>query len=329
MCGQLKVIGIFPSRTQATPVHTDKFCKNFQPPARWQSHVQPTACLCVRGEDALTFLQGQFTQELRPAVAPPLAYGLWLNQKGKVLADSFVLREAPDRLWVISFSASPAVIRERLEAYIIADDVVVTDETAAWQGLAIGGADVDAWLGGAAGGVPAAGEFIRAGGGWVFHGRRDGLPSFEWLRPVGTQFPAGLAELTAGELECLRIAAGIPRVPQDIGPGELPNEGDLDAVAVSFTKGCYLGQEVMARLNAMGTVRRRLVRVRALGHTPPCVPTALLQGEKRVGELRSAVADGAGGFIGLALITKLGLDPARLLAPEPGSESFIELIDLP
>ncbi len=285
----------------------------------------------MAGEDALTFLQGQFTQELRPAAAPPVAYGLWLNQKGKVLADSFVLRETPELLWVISFTASAAVIVERLEAYIIADDVVITDETAAWLGLAVGGSGAEAWISAAAGGVPAGGEFIRAGGGWVFCGRRDTGPTFEWLRPAGAPVPAlgGLAELTAEGLERLRIAAGIPQVPRDIGPGELPNEGGLDAVAVSYTKGCYLGQEVMARLKAMGTVRRRLVRVRAAGHAPPAVPTALLQGEKRVGELRSAVADGRGGFIGLALLTKLGLDPALPLAPEPGGAGFIELIDLP
>ncbi len=312
-------------------MHLDKNNENFSPVAGWQHRYQPSACLRVSGEDALSFLQGQFTQELRPASAPPVAYGLWLNQKGKVLADSFVLREAADLLWVISFSSSAAVIRERLEAYIIADDVVIDDETAAWQGLALGGEGAAAWLGEAAGAVPAAGEFTRAGGGWVFHGRRDGGTSFEWLRPAQAEAPAlgGLAEIGAEEVERLRISTGIPLVPRDIGPGELPNEGGLDAVAVSYTKGCYLGQEVMARLKAMGTVRRGLVRVRAGGRSAPAVPTALLQGEKRLGELRSAVADGAGGFIGLALVNKLGLDPALPLAPEPGGDGFIELIDLP
>ena len=262
-------------------------------------------------------------------MAPPVTYGLWLNQKGKVLADSFILREAPDLLWVISFASSAAVIRERLEAYIIADDVVITDETAVWQGLAVGGAEAGAWLAAAAGGGPTAGEWIRAGGGWVFCGRRDGTTTFEWLRPIGAPTLGGLAEITAGELDRLRIAAGIPQVPRDIGPGELPNEGGLDAVAISYTKGCYLGQEVMARLKAMGTVRRRLVRVRASGRQAPAVPTALLQGDKRLGELRSVADDGAGGFIGLALLNKLGLDPALPLVPEPGGAGFIELIDLP
>jgi tRNA-modifying protein YgfZ len=149
------------------------------------------------------------------------------------------------------------------------------------------------------------------------------------VRPAGVAVPAGLADVSAEELERVRIAAGIPRVPQDIGMGDLPNEGGLDVVGISYTKGCYLGQEVMARLKAMGTVRRRLVRVRGAGRGVPAVPCALLQGEKRVGELRSAVSDGEGGFIGLAMVTKLGLVAEEKLAPEPGGDGFIELVELP
>lgn len=308
----------------------DKGINIFVPNVAWKSRYRPSACLHVTGEDALAFLQGQFTQELRSTAPLATAYGLWLNQKGKVLADSFILREASDSVWIVSFWGRASVIRERLEAYIIADDVTVTDVTADWQGAAMGGPGVDGWLTREAGGVPVDGEFIRAGGGFVFRGRRDdGGASFEWLLPVGAVVPDGLADLAADELERLRIAGGIPQVPKDLGPGDLPNEGGLDAVAISYTKGCYLGQEVMARLKAMGTVRRRLVRVRAAGREVPAVPCALLQGEKRVGELRSATADGSGGFIGLAMVSKLGLDPAVLLAPEPGGEGFIKLVDLP
>ncbi|CAM2876292.1 YgfZ/GcvT domain-containing protein [Rariglobus hedericola] len=307
----------------------DKMSQIFDPSITWKSSNWPTACLHVTGEDALSFLQGQFTQELRSPIPLAAAYGLWLNQKGKVLADSFVLRETADSVWIISFSSSAAVISERLEAYIIADDVVITDVSADWHSVAVGGPEAEAWLMQVAGAVPAAGEFVRAtGGGLVFCGRRDGGTSFEWLLPSTVGISAGLVEVSADDLERMRIATGLPRVPQDIGSGDLPNEGGLDAVGISYTKGCYLGQEVMARLKAMGTVRRRLVRVRAEGRGVPAVPCALLQGEKRVGELRSAVADGSGGFIGLAMVTKLGLDPAQPLAPEPG-DAFIELIDTP
>jgi folate-binding protein YgfZ len=277
----------------------------------------------------LFFLQGQFTQDLRSSASQAAAYGLWLNQKGKVLADSVVLRESDESAWIVSLWSSARGLRERLDAYIIADDVTVTDLTAGWHGIVIGGPDAEVWLTAEAGGVPAEGEFLRAGGGVIFRGRRNGGVVFEWLLPSGSMVAEGLVLLSADEMERARIAAGIPRVPQDIGPGDLPNEGGLEAIAVSYTKGCYLGQEVMARLKAMGTVRRRLVRVRAAGRDVPAVPSALLQGEKRVGELRSAVADGTGGFMGLAMVTKLGLDPTVPLAPEPGGEGFIELIDMP
>lgn len=294
----------------------------------WFATSRLGACLRVSGEDALTFLQGQFTQELRSSAPAPVAYGLWLNQKGKVLADSFVLREAADLLWVVSFSGDAKVIRERLEAYVIADDVTIEDVTAEWSGLTVGGREAEAWLTREAGGAPAAGEFFKApGGGWVFRGRRGDGVSYEWLAPSFAKATEG--KISAEELERMRIAAGIPKVPQDIGAGDLPNEGGLDAEAVSYTKGCYLGQEVMARLKAMGTVRRRLVRVRGAGRGVPATPCALLQAEKRAGELRSAVADGAGGFIGLAMVTKLGLDPAAKLAPEPGGDGYIELLEAP
>jgi len=308
----------------------DKVLEVFGAELTWRYAGRPSACLRVTGEDAFSFLQGQFTQELRSAAALPAAYGLWLNQKGKVLADSFVLKEAADLVWIVSFSSSATVIRERLEAYVIADDVVIEDVTAEWQSVAVGGAEAEGWLAREAGGVPAAGEFIRAtGGGLVFRGRREARGSFEWLMPVGSTVREGLTTVSTEELERARVAAGIPRVPQDIGPGDLPNEGGLDVGAISYTKGCYLGQEVMARLKAMGTVRRRLVRVRGAGRAAPAVPCALLQGERRAGELRSAVADGAGGFVGLAMVTKLGLDPAALLAPEPGGAGCIELLETP
>lgn len=307
----------------------DKDITNFEEAPVWTSGYRPSAMFHVTGEDAWTFLQGQITQDLRSNTPGLATYGLWLNQKGKVLADSFVLVSAPDDVWLISLQSSAAVIQERLEAYIIADDVVVTDVTADWLGVAIGGPEAAAWLERQSHPLPASGTFVRDGGGFLFRGRRDGRTSYEWLLPSGSNPPRANVELSAEERERLRIAAGVPCVPQDVGPGDLPNEAGLDADAISYTKGCYLGQEVMARLKAMGTVRRRLVRVRGRGRGVPAVPAALLQGEKRVGELRSAVTDGAEGFIGLAMVSKLGFDASVPLAPEPGGEGFIEVLDQP
>jgi hypothetical protein len=117
-----------------------------------------------------------------------------------------------------------------------------------------------------------------------------------------------------------RIAAGIAAVGPEVGSGDLPHEAGLEAVAVSYTKGCYLGQEVMARLHAMGQVRRRLARVRVAAGAVPTVPAPLHAAGKVVGELRSAVDDGAGGWSGLAMLTLLqvgGLERLALSAEGP------------
>jgi folate-binding protein YgfZ len=102
-------------------------------------------------------------------------------------------------------------------------------------------------------------------------------------------------------MERLRILAAIPSVPGDIGPSDLPNEGGLDVDAISYSKGCYLGQEVMARIKSLGRVRRTLVRVAGTGAPPP-LPAPLWQSGRKEGELRSAAVTGDG-YVGLALIS--------------------------
>lgn len=260
---------------------------------------KPTAWLHVGGSDALSFLQGQFTNDLRglPESGAGAVYGLWLNQKGRVLADSFVLRAEKGGLWVGSYFSAAQEVRGRLDSYIIADDVVVEDETGAWVGVTIfGGPETVAAISGGR-------EF------GCFGGRRGGegtctelvLPWSE--AEVVRERLAGGREIGAAEMERRRVVAGIPAVPQDIGPGDLPNEGGLELSAISYTKGCYLGQEVMARLKSMGQVRRRLGRVRGDGPAP-AAGEALLQAGQKVGELRSVVPADAG-FVGMAMLALL------------------------
>ena len=262
----------------------------------------------MSGPDAATFLQGQFTGDIRPATAREAVYGLWLDQKGKVLADSFILRGAgSDEFWVGSLFSPAATIASRLEAYLIADDVVIEDVTADWGGISLLGVGAGAWLGAA----PRAGVSFR--------GRRSALENWEWMLPAAAAEDAarelaGVRERSPAEMARERIDAGIPAVPADIGPGDLPNEGGLEADAISPTKGCYLGQEIMARLKSKGRIRRRLHRVAGSG-LPPAVPAPLWQEGKRAGELRSAAPDaGGGGWVGRAMLPLAGLRPELPLA---------------
>ena len=295
-----------------------KGLKNFDPtaPPVVSAHWwRPSAWLRVAGSDAFSFLQGQFTNDLRTLTERQAVYGLWLDQKGRVQADSFVAKAGQEAFWVGSYFSAAAALRARLEAYIIADDVTVTDETGEWMGLTLMGAEI------------AAAEF---GASLRFEGRRGAPAAMELMFAAGT-LPAVQAlldrrpwpRLTAGDMERRRICAGIPAVPGDIGPGDLPGEGGLDAPAISYTKGCYLGQEVMARLKSMGRLRRRLLRVTGAG-VPPALPAVLFQGAKKVGELRSVAAT-EDGFAGLAMFTLLGLDPRAALSLVPAGPPAMRL----
>ena len=271
---------------------------------RWR----PACWLHVTGDDAANFLQGQFTNDLRLLEQTRAVYGLWLTVKGKVLADSFVLRDTPNSFWVGSYFSPAHVIRERLESHVIADDVVIDDVTADWAGSSV--------LGLAQGEQVATEEASRMS---IFPGRRDRGPNLECVYPVAEGEPHWLAALRAtsvdtGEMERRRIQAGIPAVPMDLGPADLPNEAELEAEAISYTKGCYLGQEVMARLKSMGQVRRRLWRVRGKGEAWPGLPAPVFAAARQVGEVRSAVRDPAGGWIGLAMVSLLHTRPEAELS---------------
>ena len=259
----------------------------------WKFPYEPACVLKVEGPDAAVFLQGQFTNDLRDLKPGSSVYGLWLDRRGRVIGDSHVAKDPGDGFWIVSLGTAAAAIAAHLQAHIIADDVTVDDRTDGALGLTLLG--------------PGSGQRLLAPEGVivVFPGRRGGSESWEWILDrsragAALEAAADLPTASAAQMERLRILAQVPAVPADIGPGDLPNEGALDRDAISYSKGCYLGQEVMARIKSRGRLRRRLVRVEGAG-APPAVPAALWLDGRRQGELRSSAADGAG-FVGLALV---------------------------
>jgi len=247
-----------------------------------------TAVVRVTGEDAAAFLQGQCTADLRGVV---LADALWLNRKGRVLAHTVVAREADGSFLLLCPHLPAAELIALVTANVIADDVVATDETARWaRGVA--------W-----GAVPA----LAAAK--LFPTRRFGVDAWDVLAPMGAVPPGPTASLA--ELAAARIAAGVPAVPADCGAGEFPQECGLDAW-VSHAKGCYLGQEVMARIQSMGTLRRVLRRVTG----PVAVGQELRTNEGKVaGVIRSAAGDGGLALMSVDVPEGSRLGEARLGAP--------------
>lgn len=266
-----------------------------------------SAILRLRGPDANTYLQGQFTQDLRLAEKGPI-YGLWLDQKGKVLADSHILRLGDNDFLVASFAGPAAPLIARLESYLIADEVELHDETAEWAAVLLWG--------------ERAPEFEWPAGVQRLPSRRAAPAALEVLVPVAHagELVNGLrrvaTEATHAEAELARLHAALPAVPADIGPRDLPAEGALDEVAISFTKGCYLGQEVIARLKNLGQVRRALHVIAGEGALP-APGTPLFQGERKAGEVRSGVAAGPG-FLAMAMLSLVNLDAAAPLGLAAG-----------
>jgi folate-binding protein YgfZ len=229
------------------------------------------AVVRITGEDAAAFLQGQCAADLRDVT---LTDALWLNRKGRVLAHTVISREADGSFLLLCPHLPAAELIAVVTANVIADDVVATDESAQWQGWVAWGAEP------------------TAAGAKVFATKRYGVVAWDVLTPVGSVAPGELASLA--EPDALRIAAGVPSVPADCGANEFPQECGLDAW-VSYTKGCYLGQEVMARIQSMGSLRRILRRVE--GSVSVGLELKTPEG-KVVGTVRSAAGD-----VGLALMS--------------------------
>jgi folate-binding protein YgfZ len=230
-----------------------------------------TAVVRITGEDAAAFLQGQCTADLRTVA---LADALWLNRKGRVLAHTIVSKETDGSFLLLCPHLTAEEIIAVVTANVIADDVVATDETARWQRYV-------AW-----GAAPAPAEAR------IFPTRRFGVAAWDVLAPAGSAAPVELGGLA--ELESARLAAGVPSVPADCGANEFPQECGLDAW-VSYTKGCYLGQEVMARIQSMGSLRRILRRVSG---------SVVVGQEFKTPEGKNAgVVRSAAGEVGLALVS--------------------------
>lgn len=254
--------------------------------------------LLVTDEDAADFLQSQFTNELRPIERGRCTYGLWLDVKGKVLADSFVLCEGESQFRLVSEFSEASVLLDTLERHIIADDVVLEPQEGVVAFALIGeGADVVLSDLGLA--VPTAGRFVASEGLVAFRGRRSKLPSYELVCLSADAAARVRVDLLRFDvkvvdyqyLELIRIDAGYPLVPVEVGAQDLAGEGGLEADAVSFTKGCYLGQEVVARMHNVGRPQRTLFVVAGLGEVPHCPLTLYNEEMKSVGELRTAVAN--------------------------------------
>jgi len=271
--------------------------------------VLAPAFLWITGRDAQAFLHRMSTQDLARLRPGQSACAAFLNAKGHLLAEGHVLAEEGGLLVALD-PAAAAEARAFLERYVIMDDVELADRSAELRALPLLGAEGVARLGGRAAGARA-----------VPTGRR-GAPCVElWLPPGeaaalrGSLAAEGVPALDEEELEALRILGGQPRFGVDMGAARLPMEAGLTRAAISFTKGCYIGQEVVVRATVRGQLQRGLVQLRLPPGAGPGTPLAADGVE--VGVVTSA-ADTPEGRVGLGTLRRAHWRPGERLAAAGG-----------
>jgi tRNA-modifying protein YgfZ len=217
----------------------------------------------ITGEDRIRYLNGQVSNDLGKLVPGSACHALILTAKGKLCAEVFIWAEGDS----LRIDADPAVadsLPARLERYAVADDVDFD-----WQ-------------------VPSPRYHVFGPAAALCDGlqvRRLGVKGVD-LDDV----PPGPAEATPEQVECLRIERGVPRWGFELGENTLPQEAGLERTAVDFHKGCYVGQEVVSRIQSVGRTNRSLCGF--LGNFDPanCRSATLLSpAGAKSGTLESAI----------------------------------------
>ena len=272
--------------------------------------TSPKGVIRILGEDAEDYLQSQWSVNLRKLPTGGIRYGLRLSTKGKVLADSYILRLGDEEFLLFSKDCKGDHIISLLNKNIVADEVEFINLTENWEIISFWnqGKDTNLYLEGVA--KPEKNQFTTMEDSFYFEDFRAFPGAFIMLLSLRSKWKmnSGLIPKNKNEYEGLRIRAGEVSIPCEIGPDDLPQEGKLEKIAVDFDKGCYLGHEVMARIHAIGRVRRRTCPVSWASNEMPTIPCPVFAGEKKVGVLRSMIQTENGNSIGMALIHEKGLD---------------------
>jgi folate-binding protein YgfZ len=286
--------------------------------------------LALTGSQAKSFLQGQVTNDVEALTAGQGCYAAFLTPKGKMLGDLRIL-DAADELLLDTERVALQELFNMIRRFSIGYDVALHKRTVQSGLVSLIGPASEQAIGlpdlpptehahqlGALGGVSA--RVIRTDLGVDLLCDADDTP-----RLLSELAARGVPAVGEGVAECLRIEHGRPRYGIDLDDGVIPQEAGLNERAVSFTKGCYVGQETVARLFYRGRPNRQL---RGLRLVEPVSPGAEVSfGGRPVGRVTSSAESPALGPIALAFI--------RREAP-PGSDVEVgpqatggEVVELP
>jgi tRNA-modifying protein YgfZ len=272
----------------------------------------------LSGDEAAEFLQGQVTNDVEALEPGGGCYAALLDHKGKIRADMRVLRLAPDRLLVDAEGASRSVLNHVFETYSLGRRVSHADLSDGHSVLSLIGPAARDGLDPAPGDAEHAHVLTPFG---VAVATDLGVDLIgDERQAAAARSELGVPELSEDAAECLRIEHGRPRLGFELD-GVIPQEAGLNERAVSFTKGCYVGQETVARLHYKGKPNRHLRGLRL--SAPAAHGDSIALGDRRVGTIGSACVSPVHGPIALALIRREAAPDEEVLVGESGDPAIV------
>lgn len=286
------------------------------------------------GADRQRFANAYLTCEVKGLTPGSGAYGFLTSAQGRILSDVVVLI-LEDRLWMEVGPGQEGPVADHLKKYILADrvevrplaDVVPVSLIGPRASGILGSPPDAAW----------AHERRTVLGTEVTLQRGGPAVPWDWTLWVAASEAASLIEKLEGEgarwagfeaLEALRVEKGLPRFGRDYGPENFPQETGLEE-AVSYTKGCYLGQEVVARIHYRGGVQKMLRGLVFDGEKAPEPGTPLLADGREAGTVGSVVRSPAlGRTVGLTILHRRAAAPGTRLELAGGGAAEVRELPL-
>jgi tRNA-modifying protein YgfZ len=284
--------------------------------------LAPHGVLSLVGPDARRFANGMFTNNIRDLAVGACNQSAMGDEKAKMQGLLQIGHVEENVLLLVLDGVASGAFVERYEKYILFDDVELSDHSAERTVMHLAGPEAGERLEAAGLPAPGPGEVRTIAEVHTFGRDRTGFGGVDIVLPA-TAAPEAWAALRAAgagiggsdALESLRVRAGLARWPVDMGERALVHEMRLVERCCSFTKGCYLGQEVINRIDVMGQVQKKLWGLRMAEDAIPPLEAEVKLGDKVVGFTRSGAREG-----GVARVLAL----LRKAAWEPGLEVEIE-----
>lgn len=294
----------------------------------------------LRGGDRMRFLHSFCTNDIQRLTPGSGCEAFVTNHQGKTIGHIFVYCQA-EALLLDAVARQAGTLIAHLERFVISDDVTFHDQTEITGELLVAGPQAATLL------QRLCGEQVPQGPGdhkvVTIAGQKACIACVDFIRPssyfiaaprvdidaIGQAInQAGVVRCGTDAVEAARLESGTPLFGHDITEENLPQEIRRDAQAISFTKGCYLGQETVARIDAMGHVNRLLAGVRwPDGRSPiPQPGTELKVGDKVVGHVTSvAWSPRLDQPLAIALVRRLSAQPGTRLDSPIGLAEIVAL----